>query len=437
MEREKIKLDEKVKNKKDLIKIIEEKEIEIENQKLKLQLANDEIEKIKLELKQLKREISDSILDVFNNDLKEKRISSIIEISEKEQNNISIEFVEVDEENFIDKHINDYENETEVVKEKDCFNKEIDINEEINIREENDVSQEVISNEDSDSKEDISIDDDIAVEELGINSIEEEEEDKLTLIERLKLVFIENKSCDIKQILDEILNSIMSIENTLTSDEKIFLLYISYFYNKLDELLNKSKSISEYYNLDTDEAKLLKMIKREKEYSLYDEKKEIVSNVIVENKYLFSNLDAIVKGRIIDKIENSSYNVFEEVYSVKDLRYGEKNTTLKAWVKEKENDTYRLVEGLYSDNTDKLYMLEISIGILGLNIKKLTDDELKDLNSSNYKIEDKIYKEEKLQANDLQKTCKIEKIKEDIVKKDKDKNVWKKLKGALGLKYKK
>ena len=42
MDRERIKLDEKVKNKKDLLKIIEEKEIEIENQKLKLQSANEE-----------------------------------------------------------------------------------------------------------------------------------------------------------------------------------------------------------------------------------------------------------------------------------------------------------------------------------------------------------------------------------------------------------
>ncbi len=290
------------------------------------------------------------------------------------------------------------------------------------------------------ANEDIRVDNDIIVEELGVNSIEEKEEDELTLIERLKLVFIENKDSDIKQILDEILNSIIDIEDTLRFENKIFLLYISYFYNKLDELLNKSKAINECYNLENDEVNLLKMIIKEKEYSLYNEEKEIVSNIVKDNKNLFINLDAIVRGRIIDKIKNTSYKAFEGVYSVKDLMYGEKNITLKAWVKEKENDTYRLVEGLYSNNTDKLYMLEVSIGILGLNIKKLTDDELKDLNSQNYKVEDKMYKEEKSNStNDLEKTCKIEKIKEEqyIIKKDKDKNVWKKLKGALGLKPKK
>ncbi len=410
MDREKIKLDENIKNKKDLIKIIEEKEIEIENQKLKLQLANEEIEKIKLELEQLKREISESIVDTFNIDLKEKRLSNIIEISEKEKSNISIELVEINEEEFRDEHINDIENETDVMGKKDSAN------------------------------EDIRVDNDIIVEELGVNSIEEKEEDELTLIERLKLVFIENKDSDIKQILDEILNSIIDIEDTLRFENKIFLLYISYFYNKLDELLNKSKAINECYNLENDEVNLLKMIIKEKEYSLYNEEKEIVSNIVKDNKNLFINLDAIVRGRIIDKIKNTSYKAFEGVYSVKDLMYGEKNITLKAWVKEKENDTYRLVEGLYSNNTDKLYMLEVSIGILELNIKKLTDDELKDLNSQNYKVEDKMYKEEKSNStNDLEKTCKIEKIKEEqyIIKKDKDKNVWKKLKGALGLKPKK
>lgn len=410
MDREKIKLDENIKNKKDLIKIIEEKEIEIENQKLKLQLANEEIEKIKLELEQLKREISESIVDTFNIDLKEKRLSNIIEISEKEKSNISIELVEINEEEFIDEHINDIENETDVMWKKDSAN------------------------------EDIRVDNDIIVEELGVNSIEEKEEDELTLIERLKLVFIENKDSDIKQILDEILNSIIDIEYTLRFENKIFLLYISYFYNKLDELLNKSKAINECYNLENDEVNLLKMIIKEKEYSLYNEEKEIVSNIVKDNKNLFINLDAIVRGRIIDKIKNTSYKAFEGVYSVKDLMYGEKNITLKAWVKEKENDTYRLVEGLYSNNTDKLYMLEVSIGILGLNTKKLTDDELKDLNSQNYKVEDKMYKEEKSNStNDLEKTCKIEKIKEEnyIVKRNNNKNVWKKLKGALGLKPKK
>ena len=109
---------------------------------------------------------------------------------------------------------------------------------------------------------------------------------------------------------------------------------------------------------------------------------------------MFKALDTIVRVRIIDKINNIAYKVFDEVYSVKDLKYGEENITLKAWVKEKENDKYRLVEGLYCNTTEKLYMLESSICLLGLNIKKLTDEEIKIANSQKDKMEYRFYKDE-------------------------------------------
>ena len=37
-----------------------------------------------------------------------------------------------------------------------------------------------------------------------------------------------------------------------------------------------------------------------------NEEKEIVSNIVKDNKNLFINLDAIVRGRIIDKIKNNN-----------------------------------------------------------------------------------------------------------------------------------
>lgn len=155
MDRERIKLDEKVKNKKDLLKIIEEKEIEIENQKLKLQSANEEIEKIKLELKELKKDISDSIIDRTNNEIQEKRSNSFIGITEKEKSNISIELVEVDEDKTIDE--NDFL--------EGYINKIID---------------EVTNYEEKQNTNEIS------AEELALDIVEEKEknEDELTLVER-------------------------------------------------------------------------------------------------------------------------------------------------------------------------------------------------------------------------------------------------------------
>lgn len=412
MDRERIKLDEKVKNKKDLLKIIEEKEIEIENQKLKLQSANEEIEKIKLELKELKKDISDSIIDRTNNEIQEKRSNSFIGITEKEKSNISIELVEVDEDKTIDE--NDFL--------EGYINKIID---------------EVTNYEEKQNTNEIS------AEELALDIVEEKEknEDELTLVERLKTVFIGNKNYDSIEILNEILSNLNFIESNITDEEKILVLYLGYFYNKLEELLNKSKVINEYYNSDINEVKLLRRLIKEKEYPMYQEAKEIVSMEIRYDKKMFKALDTIVRVRIIDKINNIAYKVFDEVYSVKDLKYGEENITLKAWVKEKENDKYRLVEGLYCNTTEKLYMLESSICLLGLNIKKLTDEEIKIANSQKDKMEYRFYKdEEKVNSiSNLEETCKIDNFKEeyDIDEEDDDSNIWTRLKEKFGLKLKK
>ena len=150
------------------------------------------------------------------------------------------------------------------------------------------------------------------------------------------------------------------------------------------------------------------------------------------DKKLFKKLDTIVRVKIIDKINDIAYKVFDGVYSIKDLKYGEENITLKAWVKERENDNYRLVEGLYCKNTEKLYMLDSAICVLGLNIKKLTDEEIKAVITQK--------KEEKVSPiSDLKETCKIDNFKEeyDIDEEDGDSNIWTRLKEKFGLKLKK
>ena len=413
MEREKFKLDEIVRNKKELLKIIEEKEIQIEDQKLKLQLANEEIEKIKIELKELKKDISDSINDRVNNQLEEKKSNTFRRINEKD-NNISIELVEVeenkqiygndpiDEEKFLEESINKIMDEVENYKEKQNTNE-------------------------------------ILAEELVVNSIEDKEkaEDKLILIENLKLVFIENNNYKSIEILNEILGNIKFIENNITDEEKILLLYLGYFYNKLEELLKKSEVINEFYYSDVNEIKLLIMLIEEKEYSIYQQVKETVLMKIIDNKKLFNGLDTILRGRIIDKIKNVSYKVFDGVYSIKDIKQGQDSITLKAWVKERDKENYKLVEGLYCKDTEKLYMLESSIYVLGLNIKYLIDDESETQN---------IQKTEEISDNKQEENYKVNNLKEKYEKNDEyyiddeeedDSNIWTRLKGKFRLKLKK
>ena len=89
MEREKSKLDEKITTGRELLKIIEEKEIEIENQKAKLKLANEEIEKIKLDLNELRKNISNSIKS-YENYKFETKIDSDSENKDKSKKKIVV-----------------------------------------------------------------------------------------------------------------------------------------------------------------------------------------------------------------------------------------------------------------------------------------------------------------------------------------------------------
>ena len=413
MEREKFKLDEKVMNKRELLKVIEEKEIQIENQKLKLKLANEEIEKIKIELRELKKDINDSIIDRVDNVLEEKKNKSFIRSDEKE-NNIAIEIVEIDEDKYIDK------------------NKAIDDGKSI------EESINKIMNEVTNYEEKQNINE-IATEELVVNTIEEEEEtkDKLILIENLKSVFIENKNYQSIEILNEILGEIEFIEVNITNEEKILLLYLGYFYNKLEELLEKSKVINEFYYSDVNEVKLLIMLIQEKEYPIYQQEKETVSMKIIDNKNLFNGLDTILRGRIIDKIKSISYKVFDGVYSIKDIKQGEESITLKGWVKERDKESYKLVEGLYCNTTEKLYMLESSIYVLGLNIKLSKDNEFKIQNIEKENIFDNKQEESYEFNNSKEEYKERDQYYIDEEDDDYDSNIWTRLKDKFGLKFKK
>lgn len=427
MDREKFKLDEKIRSKRELLNIIEEKEIQLEDQKLKIQLANEEIEKIKISLEELKRDINDSIINRVDNKSEEKKNISFIGNTEK-KTNISIEFAEEPK----DKDI--YEN--------DRINKEKFFLEYINK-----VIDEVENHEDKHSTNKI-VGDKIVPQDLGTNSGEEKSEDELALIENLKLMFIENDNYKAIEVLNEILHNINFVENNITDEEKILLLYLGYFYNKLDDLLKESEVLNEFYYSDIQEIKILIKLIEEKEYPIYYQVKETILMKILDNNKLFNRLDTILKVRIIDRIKNVSYKIFDGVYSIKDIKYGEESITLKAWVKEKDKESYKLVEGLYCNKTENLYMLDSSICVLGLNIKHLSDNELefnieKTTNKQEESFEFKDLKQEFEEEIDNRNYVDEEDDDEYYIdeefddEEDNDSNIWTRLKEKLRLKSKK
>ena len=87
----------------------------------------------------------------------------------------------------------------------------------------------------------------------------ENEEKNNDLLENLKLSFIENKNYKCIESLNVILENIKNIEDVFTYEDSIILMYLSYFYNKLEELLNKSEVINNYYLSESNEIKLFNL----------------------------------------------------------------------------------------------------------------------------------------------------------------------------------
>ena len=388
--------------KKDILKLIEEKEYEIKEQQIKLELANKEIEKIVLELKELKNSINESVKDNMDIQIEEKKDIEEISYGKNliKEGNISIEMVEVNESNEISNAINRIMDEVESYN----SNKKIEVINEIN-------------------------------NEEALEDYKNEEENKLTIIEELKLSFIENKNCKSIEILSEILNNKDYLEYDFKDDEKLILLYLAYFYNRLEELLSKNKELDKYYKIQSDELNILSMLIRENEYPLYNQVDEIVIVKINENKNLFRNLETMIRLKIIDKIKSISIKSFNGVYSVKDLKCGEENISSKAWVKEKNTEQWRLVEGLYSANTERLYMLDSAICVLNLNILELTEEE----KNHSYKVKPIIKSVQDKSLETLEKS-EIEdnddKIEDEDIKED-NKGIWTGFKKKFKLKFNK
>lgn len=177
------------------------------------------------------------------------------------------------------------------------------------------------------------------------------------------------------------------------------------------------------------------MINNEKEYELYKQEDNIAIIEINKNKDLFKNLETIMRVKIIDKINNMVMKSFDGVYSIKDLKCGEENISSKAWVKEKNTEQWRLVEGLYSPNTERLYMLDSAICVLNLNILELTEEE----KNHSYKVKPIIKSVQDKSLETLEKS-EIEdnddKIEDEDIKED-NKGIWTGFKKKFKLKFNK
>ena len=340
------------KNKSILEFVVEEESIDdLEEDEICIEIKEQEEEVVDLELQETKEKANGISMEEIDEEVQLglEKISEEIELGFK---NIADEII-VEEEIAL---------AVEELKEEEIKEQEIITEDEILTS-----SEEVITENSKGQKEDTISNVEHIIESIENKITKEDDIENKGLFIKIKKAFIENNNYECIITLNKIIDEISEIEQELVNEDKIVLLYLSYFYDKLNDLLEKSEIINEFYISENEESKLLKMIIDEKEFDLNQEVDLSVNNILKRNKKIFNSLETIIKVNIIEKINNIIYKNFDEVFSINDIAYGVDTLNIKAWVKKKDEVKWKLVEGLYSSDNNKLYMLESAISILKLN----------------------------------------------------------------------
>ena len=78
-----------------------------------------------------------------------------------------------------------------------------------------------------------------------------------------------------------------------------------------------------------------------------------------------------------------SYKTFNGVYKESDMELGDSTVNIKAWVKEENDLSWKLISGIYSYKNDRIYLPENMIKVLGVKLNKSQGDIDKELLSLN------------------------------------------------------
>ncbi|WP_195951803.1 hypothetical protein [Clostridium saudiense] len=429
------------KNKSILEFVVEEESIDdLEEDEICIEIKEQEEEVVDLELQETKEKANGISMEEIDEEVQLglEKISEEIELGFK---NIADEII-VEEEIAL---------AVEELKEEEIKEQEIITEDEILTS-----SEEVITENSKGQKEDTISNVEHIIESIENKITKEDDIENKGLFIKIKKAFIENNNYECIITLNKIIDEISEIEQELVNEDKIVLLYLSYFYDKLNDLLEKSEIINEFYISENEESKLLKMIIDEKEFDLNQEVDLSVNNILKRNKKIFNSLETIIKVNIIEKINNIIYKNFDEVFSINDIAYGVDTLNIKAWVKKKDEVKWKLVEGLYSSDNNKLYMLESAISILKLNYDNTSKPTIeedsnilkKEVAKKNINSQVNYIESNKMQIKneDINSTLKIErdeiiKAKPAIKSKDIDNNDskhgWGKLKNMIFRKNKK
>ncbi len=316
----------------ELLKIIEENKIQIEEYKESLTSANEKIKVLEEELRIIKEKYLEDENNYATKENKEE-----IEVLILGNNNIDLE--------------------EDIILSEECSSEKLEQKEELESKSLNDKDiDSKIKNEDEVIYNDNKIKD---------NNIQSDlyEENILTILKEYYLLNNEEK---IKTILDTIISKIKILEKEFDTNDMLLLIYISYFNNLLEKLLNESDEINKYYLSNSREITLLNIIIEERKCKVYESITECSQNYIKINRNIFEGFVDEIKEKLIDDINKLTYRAFNFTYKINSIEYGVDTHNITAWARDNENSTWRLVEGLVSDSGHEFYLLQTVIKILNL-----------------------------------------------------------------------
>ena len=202
---------------------------------------------------------------------------------------------------------------------------------------------------------------------------------KLELIKDLKEAYIRANDDEAEEILDEILEEINIIDDKISEDDMMVIMYLSYIYDRLQVILSTSSMANSYYSSLNKEAKLLRIVSQEENCKLYASMDECTQSYISKEKELFNKLDVKLKERIIQTLYEMSYKTFNVVHKESDMELGDSTVNIKVWVKEENDLSWKLISVIYSDKNERVYLPENMIKVLGVKLNKSQSDINKDL----------------------------------------------------------
>ncbi|MDU2489946.1 MAG: hypothetical protein E7D27_05055 [Clostridium celatum] len=207
--------------------------------------------------------------------------------------------------------------------------------------------------------------------ESEIYSLSKNNENIYSLImSDLKDEFLHNNDERVEEILDEVLDDINNIECNISYEDMMLLMYLSYFYDRFEVLFRSSSIANSYHSNNNKEIELLNIVRKEEHCKTYTIIEECTQDFISKNNNILSIFNKEIKNRIIEKLNDFSYKAFENVYSDSEIDKNDKTSATRAWIKNEDNNAWKLVNGFYSKEYDKFYIEPYLIqGLIGENKK--------------------------------------------------------------------